>query len=169
MNKTDTRESADQPASPYASALLQSSGRVPYDDVDWEAFHARLAAAAELSLARLRHPHIAVASRPLATNGASLPLAMPWWYHAARWSRLVVAGSVAAGIALIIVVRASPKETDTLAATVATVATSPETEGRRAAFESAAIGRGAAWSIESALLPSAADLLVPLGKRVPSQ
>ena len=38
------------------------------------------------------------------------PAKVAWWEPAARWSRLVVATSVAAGIALIMVVRASPKE-----------------------------------------------------------
>ena len=154
----------------YASALLRASGRVPDDLVDWDAFHARLAARAELSLARLRHPQ--VAARVSVLRG--LPGSpgrrgtIPWWEHAARWSRLVVAGSIAAGIGLIMVVRASPKEApDTVIASAAP--NSEQTERQRAAFESVALGRGTSWSIESALLPSAAELLVPLGKGATTQ
>ena len=33
----------------------------------------------------------------------------------------------------------------------------------RAAFESAVVGRTGAWTIDTALMPSAADLLIPLG------
>ena len=69
-------------------------------------------------------------------------------------------GSVAAGIALIMVVRASPKEAPEAVA-VTTIAAA--TDAPRAAFESAVIGRTSASSMRAALLPSAADLLIPLG------
>jgi hypothetical protein len=61
------------------------------------------------------------------------------------------------------VVRASPKDAaDTV---IASAAPSPDqTDRQRAAFESVALGRGTTGAIESAFLPSAADLLVPLGK-----
>lgn len=147
----------------YRAALLLASGRVPYEHVDWDAFHVRLASRAELALARLRNPHVAAQVSTRERAAGQQPVMVPWWTHAARWSRLVVAGSVAAGIALIIVVRTSPKEaSDTVVAT--TAASAEQTERTRAVFESAAVGRGSAWSIDSALLPSATDLLVPLGK-----
>jgi hypothetical protein len=155
----------DEAGRGYRAALLQAGGRVPDDQVDWDAFHARLASRAELALARLRNPRVAaqVSTRRRATRAGQQPVTVPWWAHAARWSRLVVAGSVAAGIALIIVVRTSPKETsDTVVAT--TAAGAEQTEKTRAVFESAAVGHGSAWSIDAALLPSATDLLVPLGK-----
>jgi hypothetical protein len=151
----------------YASALLHASGRVPEDAVDWDAFHTRLAARAELSLARLRYPRVAAHAsvRHHPAPSRERPLSVPWWEHAARWSRLVITGSVAAGIALIMVVRTSPKDvSDTVVAS-----SSDQTDGRRRAFESAAIGHDSTWSIESALLPSAADLLVPLGRGAASQ
>lgn len=154
----------------YRAALLQVGGHVPDEQVDWVAFHASLASRAELPLARLRHPHVAaqVATRERPARTSRQPLVVPWWAHAARWSRLVVAGSAAAGVALILVVRASPKETsDTVVATVA--ASSEQTDRTRAVFESAAVGHGSTWSIESALLPSATDLLLPLGKGGPAQ
>ena len=158
----------DSSAHGYRAALLQASGRVPDEQVDWDAFHTRLASRAELALARLRYPHVAAQISVQPLGGRQQPLTVPWWAHAARWSRLVVAGSAAAGVALIIVVRMSPKETsDTVVASVA--AGSEQTDRTRAVFESAAVGHGSAWSIESALLPSATDLLVPLGKGGPAQ
>ena len=54
---------ASDPGSPgsmdLAVALFRTAGPVPFDDVDWETFHNRLAGRAELSLARLRYPHLA--------------------------------------------------------------------------------------------------------------
>jgi hypothetical protein len=152
-------------ASDYASALARASGHVPTDDVEWETFHTRLADRAELSLARLRYPHLA---RVRAGRRVELPVtpaaAHAWWEHAARWSRLTVTGSIAAGVALVMVVRASPKESpDTIVVSAVTAA--EPSDRTRAAFDSAVIGRTSAWTIDSALLPSAADLLIPLGRR----
>lgn len=148
----------------YLDALFRASGPVPFDDVDWPAFHARLIERAELSLARLRHPHVsqsAAGRRIPHTAPGAVPLA--WWEHAARWSRHVVAGAVAASVALIMVIRASPKEAaDTMVASAAT--TSKPWDRTRAAFDSVAIGHGTALTIDSVLLPSAADLLIPLGR-----
>ena len=90
--------------------------------------------------------------------------ALTWWEHAARWSRAIVATSVAAGIALVMVVRASPKETpETVVATAVVAATASTTDAPRAAFESAVIGHGSASFMSAALLPPATDLLIPLG------
>ena len=154
-------------AARFATALRNASGRVPDHDVDWDAFHARLRTRAELALARLRHPQVVSLSSPRAQQAwqaDSAPLA--WWEHAARWGRTIVPASVAAGIALIMVVRASPKETpDTLVAT--TIASA--TDGPRAAFESVVVGHGPTSALSAALLPTAADLLIPLGKGAPSQ
>jgi negative regulator of sigma E activity len=147
----------------YREALRDAGRGVPDDSVDWEAFHTRLAARAELSLARLRYPHLAV--EPQVDQPARLlPLRTTrWWEHAARWSRLTVSASVAAGIVLVMVVRMSPRDA-TDAAPESLVATNTEpVDGTRAAFESAVVGRTGAWTIDSALMPSAADLLIPLG------
>jgi hypothetical protein len=152
-------------ASDYASALARASGHVPTDDVEWETFHTRLADRAELSLARLRYPRLA---RAHAGRGVELPIrpaaALAWWEHAARWSRLTVTGSIAAGVALVMIVRASPKESADAIVVSAVTAADPS-DRTRAAFDSAVIGRSSAWTIDSALLPSAADLLIPLGRR----
>jgi negative regulator of sigma E activity len=145
----------------YVDALGSASGHVPDDNVDWEAFHIRLAARAELPLARLRHPHsIVQAEAPGPTRQMPLRVGTRWWEHAARWSRLTVSASVAASIALMIVVRTSPKETASSSLVAATV---DQVDGARAAFESAVVGHSAGWTIDSALMPSAADLLIPLG------
>ena len=86
-----------------------------------------------------------------------------WWEHAARWSRLTVSASVAAGIVLVTIVRMSPRDAID-AASESLVATNIEPmDGTRAAFESAVVGQAGAWTIDSALMPSAADLLIPLG------
>jgi hypothetical protein len=162
------QDRANESAPDHVSALVDASGRLP--EVDWDAFHARLAARAELSLARLRYPHVGAqtSARPLSPRLLPLPTTLPWWEHAARWSRLTITASVAAGIALVAVVRMSPKEVpETVVAT--SVATADQLEKTRAAFESAAIGRNSAWTVESALMPNAADLLIPLGKGSPAQ
>lgn len=166
-NDRPHRDPASVAATRYASALREASGRVPEHHVDWNAFHARLSARAELGLARLRHPHLAHRSSEAAAHERQLdrPPALAWWEHAARWSRAIVPASVAAGIALIMVVRASPKESPdaVVATTVAAATIAAATDAPRAAFESAVIGRSPASSMSAALLPSAADLLIPLG------
>jgi hypothetical protein len=61
------------------------------------------------------------------------------------------------------VVRTSPKETtETVATNLATTSTD-QVDGTRAAFESAVVGHTGAWTMDSALMPSATDLLIPLG------
>ncbi len=156
----------DERATTYARALVDASGLVPYERVDWDGFHMRLAARAELPLARLRHTRLGPHSlgRSAVALASDAPVTIAWWEYAARWSRLVVGASVAASIPLIMVVRSSPKDAvDTIVAS-ATVAPD-QGDGTRAVFESAALGRGSKWTIDSVLLPSTAELLIPLGKR----
>ena len=86
-----------------------------------------------------------------------------WWVHTARWARLTISASIAAGIALVAVIRLSPKDTSELAATGMVATNSDQTDETRAAFESAVVGRSVTWTIDSALMPSATDLLIPLG------
>ena len=164
------RHPNNEDATTYARALLDASGRVPYERVDWDVFHTRLAARAELSLARLRHPRLAplAPGRSVVTLVNNVDVSLAWWEYAARWSRFVVSASVAAGVVLIMVVRSSPKEV--VETMVASATAGPyQVEGTRAVFESAALGRGSKWTIDSALLPSVAELLVPLGRRDPSR
>jgi len=150
----------------YSRALVDASGPVPYERVDWTEFHARLAARAELSLTRLRDQHLAARSpsRLVVALASDTPATLAWWQYAARWSRLVVSGSIAAGIALIMVVRSSPKEMgETVVASAAAVPY--QIDGTRAVFESAALGRGSNWTVDSAMMPSIAELLIPLDRR----
>jgi hypothetical protein len=161
----------------FAAMLLEASGRVPDDQVDWAAFHSDLATRAELALARLRYP--AVAAVATATSRRSIVRALPlrttyaWWEPAARWGRLSIAASVAAGIALTVVVHMSPKEPDTkepgtvVASSVGSATSGEALAGRRAAFESVVSGRTTSPTVESALLPTVTDLLIPLGKGAP--
>ena len=146
------------------SALRISSGLVPDDSVDWSAFHARLAVRAELSLARLRHPVVVVASgqgRTLPLRRQPAPVTRAWWQHAARWSRMVIGSAVAAGVALVSVIRLTPKEVASRAA--GDIAAVTNVEQTRAAFEIAVIGRDRASLSDVSLIPSAADLLIPVG------
>lgn len=146
----------------YHAVLVAARGRVPDEHVDWDAFHARLRERAELPLARLRYPHLGV--RPThapSARPAERARPIPWWEYAARWSRLIIGSSIAAGIALVAVVRSSPKELSE-PVIASTVASDDATDSRRAVFESAAVGGTAAWTIDS-LVPSTADLLIPLG------
>ena len=151
-----------------AAVLRDASGTVPYDRVDWDTFHRRLAARAELPLARLRHPYVVTVAtrrrdRALPLRRPATSAARPWWEHAARWSRLTVSSALAAGIALVGVIRLTPKDgaTGTAGRDGSVVATSEDAEGSRAVFESAVIGRTRASMMDLALMPSAADLLIP--------
>jgi hypothetical protein len=148
----------------YHAALLAARGRVPSEHVDWDAFHARLRERAELPLARLRYPHLGTGPTHIPSDGpGERARQIAWWEYAARWSRLIIGSSIAAGIALVAVVRSSPK--DLPEPVIASTSVSDDaTDSRRAVFESAAVGGTAAWTID-ALVPSTADLLIPLGSK----
>lgn len=89
-----------------------------------------------------------------------------WWEPAARWSRVAVGAALAAGTALIAVIRTAPKEFAEGSARIVTTTVRDATEGTRAAFESAVVGRTYAETSRSSLMPSAADLLIPIGEDV---
>ena len=166
-NERPAWDSASHVSARYRSALREAAGRVPEHQIDWDAFHARLGARTELALARLRHPQLTLPSLALADDDRWVgPSALAWWEHAARWSRPIVTASVAAGIALTRIVRASPKDTSdgVVAATVVVATTAASSDAPRAAFESAVIGHSPSSSMSAALLPTATDLLIPLGK-----
>jgi hypothetical protein len=57
----------------------------------------------------------------------------------------------------------SPKETADTAAVTMLATNTDQADATRAAFESAVVGRPGTWTIDSALMPSATDLLIPLG------
>ena len=163
MWSDDTADSAT-----YETLLRTASGAVPDHAVDWDAFHTRLAAHAELPLARLRRP------RPVLTvvttrvhvfpRHVSAPRTPAWWQHTARWSRVVVPGALAASIALIVTIRAMPKDTHAASEPKMIASATIDGEHSRAAFDSAVVGHVSASALATTLLPSAADLLIPLGR-----
>lgn len=147
-----------------ASLLRDVGGPVPDDAVDWQQFHERLAARAELSLARRRYPRPEGAvlrrpRRPVPIRRPAPPASRHWWEHTARWSRLTVSSALAASVALMVVIRLTPKEI----AEAGVIAPSGDVGVTRAAFESAIVGRTHASKVDTILMPSAADLLIPLG------
>jgi hypothetical protein len=149
-----------------ALLLRDVSGTVPETVVDWTVFHAQLSARAQLALARLRHPPAMGA--PLRTRTRLIPIrrgiapsSRHWWEHTARWSRLTVSSALAASVVLAVVIRLTPKEV----AETAVVATTDDAGVSRAAFESVVVGRTHASKVDTILMPSAADLLIPLGER----
>jgi len=147
------------------AVLRGAGGAVPDDHVDWDAFHRRLSACAELPLARLRHPlpigYVVtgpVRAMPIRRERRRVPCA--WWEHAARWSRLTVGSALAAGVALAAVIRLTPRDVVDQAGE-AVVMSSAGADGPRAAFESAVIGRTRVTTTNLLLMPSAAELLIP--------
>ena len=149
------------------TVLRVVSGAVPDHAVDWDAFHTRLSARAELSLARLRHPRPVGAT--VVTRVHELPRRVPspshspWWQHTARWSSVVVPGALAASIVLLVAIRTMPKETHLTSETTVTASTTLDGDRSRAAFDSAVVGRASASLVAATFLPSATDLLIPLG------
>lgn len=69
-----------------AAALERATGRPPFDEVDWTRLHARIARDGAASLARRRE-------------------APTWWNIAASWARPAIPLALAAGIALVLLVR----------------------------------------------------------------
>lgn len=154
-------------------ALLETSGRVPDEFVDWDDFHDRLEARTALPLARLRvrrgamvrHVRPVPAQEPMPIARASTPV-RHWWEQAARWSRVTVSASLVASAALVAVIRITPKAGAELPTTGAATPPLEATENTRAAFESAVVGAAATATHYAALMPNAAELLIPLGRGV---
>lgn len=139
-------DSGDVSSQDLGALLLAVSGSVPYESVDWNAFHGRLAIQAELPLARLRYPRVG-GDRVVAVVRPTTPIPI----------RRVV---------LVTVIRRTPKESVDAATQVVASATTSDAGGTRAAFESAVVGGAHASRIETVLMPSAAELLIPLGDGV---
>ena len=154
----------------YDTMLRVVSGSVPDNAVNWDAFHARLSARAELSLARLRHRRPTLTA--VATRVHEFPRRAPtspqaaWWQHTARWSRVVVPGALAASVALLVAIRTMPKEAHLTTAPKVIASATLDRERSRAAFDSAVVGHASASLVAAPFLPSAADLLIPLGREV---
>ena len=140
----------------YETMLRVVRGRVPEDAIDWEAFHTRLSARAELSLARLRHPRLVVAR--VVTRVHELPRRVETprpsarWQHTARGSRVVIPGALAASIALLAAIRTMPKEAGLTNEPNVVAPTTLDGDRSRAAFDSVTAIRQAARDTASCLL-----------------
>ena len=91
------------------------------------------------------------------------PVTRAWWEHAAQWSRVIVGSALAASVALVAVIRLTPKEMTSHAGSGMVGLAGNEAEAPRAAFELAVIGRVRTSPTDVALMPSAVDLLIPVG------
>jgi hypothetical protein len=155
--------------------LLAVSGPVPDENVNWSAFHTRLSIQAKLPLARLRHARVG-GDRVVAVVRRTTPIPIrrrvtparsrPWWQHAAQWSRVTVGSALAASVVLVAVIRLTPKESVDAVTQVVATATATDAGATRAAFESAIVGATRASRIDTVLMPSAAELLIPLANGV---
>ena len=167
-------DSGDVSARELDAILLAVSGSVPDGSIDWNAFHRRLSLRAELPLARLRHPRlgdagvVAVVRRttPTPIRRVTPVRSRPWWEHAAQWSRVTVGLALAASVVFATVARLTPKESADARTQVVASVTASDAGATRAAFEWAIVGGARAPRIETVLMPSAAELLIPLGDRV---
>jgi hypothetical protein len=136
----------------YLAMLSQVSGHVPTDDVDWDEFHTRLNARAELALVRLRtsnaRNHVAHSRRRAQRPAPS------WWEYVALPSHVWRPIAAAAAIAVAASVHAlSSDGLQVESIEVASLAGSDIT-GARGAFESAVTGGTSSGTITSYLVPS---------------
>jgi hypothetical protein len=74
-----------------------------------------------------------------------------------------VPGAIAASIALVVAIRTMPKETHAPSEPKVFASTTLDPDRSRAAFDSAVVGHASASLVAATFLPSAADLLIPLG------
>lgn len=171
MPESYASDPRDADAADLDAMLRVVSGDVPDDVVDWDAFHQRLAIRAELPLARLRYskgggppvPAPNRRTRPIPLFGHTTPRTRAWWEYTAQWSRITVGSAAAASIVLVAVIRLTPKEATEQVARAIVATTSADAGTRRAAFESEIVGRAHSSRIDTIFMPSAAELLIPLG------
>lgn len=151
----------------YHALLRAVSGEVPDAQVDWDAFHRRLAVRAGRPLA---HLHIMQGDLSGSTRrgGRSVRAAAPlaggepmWWEYAARWWRVALPLALAAGVALVVLIRSGP---DAPTAPITSAVVAVDDQKAHAAFESAVIGRGEARAAATLLLPTSADLVAEGGE-----
>ncbi len=156
MSVPDDGESPVAATPEYLAMLREVSGRVPTRDVDWEAFHARLNARAELPLARLRKPD---AGRAAPRDRSRSRLRAPsWWEYASLPSRAWRPIAAAAAIAVAAGVHALRNDvTEASAIDVVSLATS-DFASAQGAFESAVTAGTPSGTVASYLVPSSAEV-----------
>ena len=156
MNVPDDDETPTTATPEYLRMLREASGPVPTRDVDWDAFHARLNARAELPLARLRKPDAARAAAR--DRSRSRIRALSWWEYASLPSQVWRPIAAAAAIAVAAGIHALRNDVaDTGAIDVASLASS-EFASAQGAFESAVTAGTPSGTVASYLVPSSAEV-----------
>jgi hypothetical protein len=142
----------------YLGALREVAGRVPTSDVDWNEFHSRLTARAELPLARLRKPD---AARPtVQERSRSRHRAPAWWEYASLPSHVWRPIAAAAAIAVAAGVHALRNDVaDAGEGTidVVSLATS-DFASAQGAFESAVTSGTSSGTVASYLVPASSEM-----------
>jgi hypothetical protein len=142
----------------YWSLLREAVDPASTEQVDWEAFHARINARATLALAALRRRSGAAAT---AAPPRRRTLGETWWECAAGWGHAALPTAVAAGIALVAVIHFSPEGVGP--ADVASDSRPPSIVADagswsvRTAFESAVIGGNRPRTVVALLVPMPVD------------
>ena len=161
MSVPDDDESLTAATPEYLDVLREVAGRVPTRDVDWNAFHARLNARAELPLARLRKPD--AVRQPLRDRPRSRNRAPAWWEYASLPAHIWRPIAAAAAIAVAASVHALRNDiTDASAIDVASLATS-EYASAQGAFESAVTSGTSSGTVASYLVPASSDVTPAAG------
>lgn len=155
MSVPDDDETPIAATPEYLRMLREVAGPVPTRDVDWDAFHARLNARAELPLARLRKP---TAGRAAPRDGSRSRLRAPsWWEYASLPSHVWRPIAAAAAIAVAAGVHAWNSDMAPLDATEVVSMATAEFGDARGAFESAVIAGTSSGSVASYLVPASAE------------
>jgi anti-sigma-K factor RskA len=145
----------------YLGALREVAGRVPTRDVDWNEFHARLNARAELPLARLRKTD--AARPPVQDRSRSRHRAPAWWEYASLPSHVWRPIAAAAAIAVAAGVHALRNDVDNAGAIdVVSLATS-EFASAQGAFESAVTSGTSSGTVASYLVPASSEVTTAAG------
>jgi hypothetical protein len=136
----------------YLGALREVAGRVPTRDVDWNEFHARLNARAELPLARLRKPD---AARPAVQDRSrSRHRAPAWWEYASLPSHIWRPIAAAAAIAVAAGVHALRNDI----ADAGAIDAVGDFASAQGAFESAVTSGTSSGTVASYLVPASSEM-----------
>lgn len=161
MSVPDNDDSPAAATPEYLGALREVVGRVPTRDVDWNEFHARLNARAELPLARLRKPD--AASQTVRDRPRSRYRAPAWWEYVSLPSHVWRPIAAAAAIAVAAGVHALRNDVaDAGAIDVVSLATS-DFASAQGAFESAVTSGTSSGTVASYLVPASSEVTTATG------
>jgi hypothetical protein len=162
MTLPDDRNDVPVEATPeYLAMLRRVSGRAPTADVDWEAFHERLNARAELALVRLRTANARNSGARARSQGKRR--AASWWEYTARPSRVWRPIAAAAAIAVAAGIHAWRSDMVAIDGSDVTSVAMSDLAGAQGAFESAVTGGTSSGSIASYLVPASRDAVSAAG------